>query len=110
MTGRDEIAKERKELRNRFKDAYTKLAALLFEEDPIGINFGDNPDEYESEVGSILPQLASCRNLSDVQTMVHKEFCVWFGHDTAGPRERYATVAARILVELSDLGGWMARG
>ena len=107
MRRSDEIAKERAELRKRYKRAYDRLAALLFEEDPIGINFGDNSDEYEPEVGSILPQLASCRGLDDIQTMVHREFCAWFGADTAGPSERYARVASRVHSELSDFGGWL---
>jgi hypothetical protein len=106
MTRADEIASERAELRKRYKSAYARLAALLFEEDPIGINFGDNSDEYEPEVGSILRQLASCRGMEDIQSMVHREFCAWFDAYTAGPRGHYARIAARIQRELSDVGGW----
>jgi hypothetical protein len=106
MRSADEVARERAELRKRYESAYDQLAALLFEEDPVGINFGDNSDEYEPEVGGILPRLASCRGLDDIESMVHQEFCAWFGDDTAGPRERYARVASRIHAELADLGGW----
>jgi hypothetical protein len=106
MRGAEEIPKESADLRARYKDAYSKLAALLFEEDPVGINFGDNADEYEPEVGSILPRLASCRGSDDIQTVVHEEFCAWFGHDTAGARDKYERVASRIMIELSDIGGW----
>lgn len=102
----DEPSRERADLRKRYKGAYSWLAGLLFEEDPIGINFGDNSDEYEPEVGSILPRLASCRGLDDIQRVVHEEFCAWFGADTAGPFERYSRIASRIHAELSELGGW----
>jgi len=107
MRRSDEIAKERAELRKRYKHAYDRLAAALYEEDPIGINFGDNSDEYEPEVGSILPHLASCRGLGDIQTMVHREFCAWFGPETAGSAKKYARIASRIYDELSDFGGWL---
>jgi hypothetical protein len=43
------------------------LAARLFGEGPVGFKFGQNSDEYEPEVGSILPRLASCRGLEDIQ-------------------------------------------
>jgi hypothetical protein len=106
MRGADEIAEERAELRRRYKTAYERLKVLLFEEDPIGINFGDNSAEYEPEVGSILPLLAACRDLADIQSAVHREFCAWFGADMAGPLEKYARIASRIHGELSELGGW----
>ena len=35
-------------------EAFMQLAQILFEEDPIGINFTDNTDEYEPEAGTIL--------------------------------------------------------
>ena len=100
---REDIERERALLRARFGDSYLKLQALLFEDDPIGINFGDNTDEYNPEVRTILPRLASCRTADDVQTVVHAEFCRWFDADIAGPRERYSAIAARIVAELPGL-------
>ena len=67
MRGSDESARERAELRRRYKSAYDRLAARLFGEGPVGFKFGQNSDEYEPEVGSILPRLASCRGLEDIQ-------------------------------------------
>jgi hypothetical protein len=67
MRGSDESARERAELRRRYKSAYDRLAARLFGEDQVGFKFGRNSDEYEPEVGSILPRLASCRGLEDIQ-------------------------------------------
>jgi len=36
-----------------------------YRHDPIGINFEVNTDEYESEAGTILPKLRSCRSADD---------------------------------------------
>ena len=94
------IVRTRATLRARFGDAYSKLETLLFEEDPMGINLGDNTDEYDPEVRTILPKLASCRTTDEVQTLVHAEFSAWFAPGSAGPRKRYARIAERIVAEL----------
>ena len=73
-----------------------EIAAILFEEDPLGISIGFNNDEYESEAGTILPRLREASCAQDVEDMVYKEFCGWFGIEEAGPRERYRGTAARI--------------
>jgi hypothetical protein len=38
-----------------------------------------------------------------VQTVVHEEFCRWFGAETAGLHARYRNIAARIHDELLEL-------
>lgn len=85
MTEADELRARRKVLRDEYRGLYDRLAAILFEEDPVGISFEDNTDEYEPEVDSILPRLRVCRTATDVQTVVHEEFVRWFDVDTAGP-------------------------
>ena len=104
-TRQEEIERERAALQSRFGDAYTRLEAIFFEEDPIRINFGSNTDEYDPEVRTVLPRLAACSTVEDVQTTVHEEFCAWFDPDTAGPRERYAGIARRIMTELGHVVG-----
>ena len=69
---------------------------MLFEADPIGINFGDNTDEYEPETGTILPKLARAKSVDDVQTIVHEEFCRWFDEVDVGARENYKEVSVKI--------------
>jgi hypothetical protein len=90
-------------LREEFKGLYDRLAAILFEEDPAGINFEDNTDEYEPEVRTTLPRLKDCRSVQDVQAVVHEEFIRWFDAETVGPRERYHKIATRIWAEISAL-------
>ncbi|MFZ5892669.1 MAG: hypothetical protein ACOY0T_16540 [Myxococcota bacterium] len=100
---REDIERERAGLKARFGESYDRLEALLFEEDPLGINFGHNTDEYAPEVGTILPLLRTCRSVEDVQDVIHSEFSRWFDADIAVPRSHYRRSAERVFVELSEL-------
>jgi hypothetical protein len=102
-TEADDIRVRREALREEYKGLYDRVLAILFEEDPAGINFEDNTDEYEPEVDTILPRLKSCHSVGDVRTVVHEEFIRWFDGDTAGPPERYGRIAKRIWSELTSL-------
>jgi hypothetical protein len=93
---RDEILQERRRLRAEYRELYDSTAELLFRHDPIGINFDHNTDEYEPEVGTILPKLRFCQSATDVLQVVHDEFGRWFGPITAGPKERYGEIASEI--------------
>ena len=75
---------------------FDEISSILFAEDPVGINFEDNTDEYDAEAGTIIPRLASCESLDECQTIVHQEFVDWFTAEVAGDRERYLPVAQRI--------------
>jgi hypothetical protein len=87
---------EREQLKKQYGTLFDTVAALLFENDPMGINFGDNTDEYDPETGTILPRLAGAKSVEDVQTIVYEEFCRWFGEAETGPSEAYREVAVRI--------------
>jgi hypothetical protein len=83
-------------LKQKYRLLFETIAGLLFQNDPMGINFGDNTDEYESEAGTILPRLSGARAIEDVQTIVYEEFCRWFGEVETGPSEAYREVSVRI--------------
>jgi hypothetical protein len=100
---REDFEREKAELKAEFGPTYQQLEALLFEEDPMGLSFGENTDEYSAQVRTILPRLRHCSTIDDVQTVVHEEFCRWFGAETAGSRSRYQNSAARIYEELLEL-------
>jgi hypothetical protein len=100
---RDQIVREREALRDRFGSAYDDLLRLLFDEDPEGINFGDNTDEYDPEVRTILPRLGGCSSVDDVQDVVSEEFRRWFGPAPAERRSAYRRVSERIADELAKL-------
>jgi hypothetical protein len=96
----DDLRIARLALKGAHRDAFARLAQILFEEDPIGINFQDNTDEYEPEAGTILPHLRKCQTVADVQALLYTEFVRWFGVDTAGPPERYRRAAERLWAEM----------
>jgi hypothetical protein len=92
---REEILRERRQLRAQYGLLFDSVAALLFRHDPIGIAFdNENIDEYEPEAGTILPRLRSCESPADALRAIHEEFVRWFDADTAGPEERYAEIAS----------------
>jgi hypothetical protein len=72
------------------------LEELLYRHDPIGIAFGDNPDEYAGEAAAIAARLRETASVEDVQLVVHEEFVRWFDAETAGPVSRYGTIAEEI--------------
>lgn len=93
---REEILEEKRLLRAEYGKLFDSVAALLFEYDPVGINYDVNPYEYETEAVTILPRLRGCHSVDDVQRVVHEEFVRWFSGGTAGSEERYAKPAADI--------------
>jgi len=93
MSDVERLREERQRLKKQYRGQYEYLAQLLFERDPIGINFGDNLDEYEPETGTILPRLSECTGPADLARVMHEEFVHWFGADTAGPLEPYLRIA-----------------
>lgn len=67
---------------------YAEVERILFRIDPVGINVGDNGDEYGPEARTILPRLEAARSEDDVHCIVHEEFVQWFGEETAGDANR----------------------
>lgn len=68
---------ERKRLKRAYKGLYRDCLSLLRMADPAGIGL-ITPNEYEPEVGTILPRLRSCNDESDVQRVLIDEFDSWF--------------------------------
>lgn len=73
---------------------FEKISAALFQDDPIGINFESNFDEYDAETSTILPRLRQASSVHEAEAIVYEEFCNWFGPDV--PRERFKNVSAVI--------------
>jgi hypothetical protein len=92
MNDRDGIAA----LRAQYGALFDEVSQILFELDPVGINFETNTDEYEPEVGTILPRLRSCDSVDDARRVIHEEFVRWFDPDLAGPESNYDEAAERI--------------
>ena len=60
---------------------FDEAAQILFAYDPAGINLGTNTDEYEPEVGTILPRLERCTHLEGARRIVNEELTRWFSGD-----------------------------
>ncbi len=83
--------------KTKFLTLREAVSHVLRETDPIGlIDCGAPPDEYDPEVGTILPRLRGATSASDVHRIVHEEFVRWFGVETAGGPEAYEQAAQRI--------------
>lgn len=90
---------KRKAVRHEYPALFDALSKLLFEADPIGINFETNTDEYEPEVGTIIPRLKQAQSEFDVGRIIHEEFCKWFDVEMAGPIEAYSGIASELWAE-----------
>jgi hypothetical protein len=91
-TERQEMLAARRRLKREWGAAYVRLSDILFTEDPAGINFETNSDEYEPEVETILPRLPSCRSKAEVREVIHQEFARWFETDDGEPPEPYRNI------------------
>jgi len=92
----EEIIEDRRRIKAEYGKLYDSISELLFRHDPVGINFETNPDEYQSEVSTILPRLRECQSEEDVIKVVHHEFVRWFDESTAGSIDSYREIASDI--------------
>ncbi len=87
---------ERDALKRQYGKLFAAISEVLFEADPVGINFEINTDEYEPEVRTIIPRLSAAQSAEDVRAIIHEEFCGWFDPASTGPKEKYAAVSEKI--------------
>ena len=80
----ERIERERQQLRARYGGLFDKVTAILYRHDPVGLNFGVNPDEYEPEAMTILPRLGEARSVGDVQRIIPEELVRWFDENWFG--------------------------
>jgi hypothetical protein len=93
------IRADRELLKQKYGVLFENVSVILFKADLQGINFVTNTDEYEPEVGTILPRLNEANTAIDVQQIVHEEFCKWFSLESAGSASNYEDVAEKIWAE-----------
>ena len=79
-----------------YGNLFDRVIALLFEEDPININFETNTDEYESEAILIMQKLKDLRSQDELIDHIHGVFIRMFDVTSAGPRENYDKIGAEI--------------
>jgi hypothetical protein len=74
-----DVGDRRRLVKTEYAGLYAAATHLFFKVDPIGINFASNSDEYEPEVGTVLPRLESAESVDDVGRILREEFRRWFG-------------------------------
>jgi hypothetical protein len=93
---------DKREGKRQFAALRGAVSEVLRDPDPIGlIQSGAPCDEYDPEVGTILPRLRTATSPGDVREIVHEEFVRWFGAKIAGDIEDYQTMAEKIWAILS---------
>jgi hypothetical protein len=90
------IRSDRAEQKLKYRELFASVSAILFKADLFGINFESNTDEYDPEVGTIVPRLSQAKSVCDVELIVHEEFCRWFGVEELFSDSRYRDVAEQI--------------
>ena len=83
----EQASKELPAVKAEFGPLFEEVSAILFRHDPMHINHGSNTDEYDPEVGTILPRLKQCRSAQEVQKVVYEECGRWFA--IPGEKEKY---------------------
>jgi hypothetical protein len=83
---------------------FAAVSGAMFKHDPIGINFQNNTDEYDTEAGTVISRLPTCRSAEDVLLVLHEEFQTWFGSEGAGEIAAYRALGVEIwqLLESRD--------
>jgi hypothetical protein len=78
-----ERRQERERLQKAYPQLFAELTEILARHDPVGLTWiGAPDDEYEPEVGTIIPRMSEASNPQDVQRILIEEFDGWFGSDT----------------------------
>jgi hypothetical protein len=88
---------DEREAMRRYDELVAAVKAAVDAADPIGLlELGAPIDEYEPEIGTIVPRVAKAADVAEVHRIVHEEFGRWFGKDTAGPFAAYEAPAREI--------------
>ncbi len=91
----EKIVAKRAVIKKEYGNLFETVSEILFRHDPIWINFEDNTDEYDPEVGTILPRLKYCYSSEDVLAVIHEEFNKWFNDDD-GNKDGYPKIAEEV--------------
>jgi hypothetical protein len=92
----DESRQRRDAIRNSDPALFANVSRVLFECDPIGLNFVSNTDEHESEAGTIIPRLQTAKGVDEVEQIVYDELMKWFGPAVVRPTTNVRGCAERL--------------
>lgn len=75
----EEERQKRETTKVRYTGIFDEATALFLRVDPARINFEINAEEYEPEVGTVLPRLEGAASVDDVRRILKQELDRWFG-------------------------------
>jgi hypothetical protein len=91
-----------------YKRLFGDVRAILNRHDPMGlIAHGFPEDEYEPEVGAILPRLVKAGSVADAETIVSDVFLEWFSETL--PPELVSAIGADVWAALLHVHSTTAR-
>jgi hypothetical protein len=98
--------RRRRELLVGHEDLIAAIEQLLFRDDPVGINFGTNKDEYRPEAESIALRLVTdgTSSQSTLREMILDEFALWFGALADCDAATYDCIAEELWTFWRDAG------
>jgi hypothetical protein len=77
------------------------LREILNKQDPMGIFFGDNTDEYGAEIESIMQVITKNPTQEELTEDIWLIFQAYFGKIEAGAKEKYSAAAKEILARIN---------
>lgn len=77
---------------------FNDISEILFKHDPIGLDFGNNIDEYDHEAGLILEQLQSQDSVDQLTETIYLIFVKCFDEKIAKGKEIYKPIAEEIFL------------
>lgn len=96
-----EIERHRRaELKQRYCQLFAAFSEILYRHDPAGIHFEVNSDEYEPEVGTILPRALNAQRPDEIVPILREELSRWFGVGLQRPGVTYEAMAADLFTAL----------
>ncbi len=86
-----------RELKAEYKRLRAVLQEALNAADLMGLlDSGSPADEYDPEIGTILPRLRGASSVDEVRDVLVEEFAHWFGEAGAGSADWFVVPAQRI--------------
>jgi hypothetical protein len=92
----DQARSARLAIQTKDPEFFAAVSGAMFQHDLLGINFGDNTDEYDAEAGTVIPRLGACFSVEDTARVLHEEFVAWFGSETAGDIASFRALASDV--------------
>jgi hypothetical protein len=97
----ESIEDYKKRRREEYGELFDKVSVILFEQDPAGLDYETNIDEYETEARMIIPLIKQANDVNHLATLLRNVFVQQF-EGTDVDWNVYLQIAAKVW-ELRDV-------